>query len=107
MYGLSDKIVEEIRNISIKNNIKIVILGSRARGNYKPTSDIDIAVVQNVTTEQKYKIMDDVDKINCEYKIDLVFVQNIKNKELLKSIEEDGIEIWKEWEKDMKITKKL
>ncbi len=37
--------IEEIQNIAKKNNVKkVVLFGSRARGNYKRASDIDLAV---------------------------------------------------------------
>ena len=34
--------------------------------------------------------MDEFDKIDLAYKIDLVFIQNISNKEFLETIEKEG-----------------
>ena len=43
--GIRKEVIEEIRNFARKYQVKQVILfGSRARGDYKRTSDIDIAV---------------------------------------------------------------
>lgn len=43
--GIRKEVIEEIRNLARKYQVKKVILfGSRARGDYKRTSDIDIAV---------------------------------------------------------------
>ena len=43
--GIRKEVIEEIRNFARKYQVKKVILfGSRARGDYKRTSDIDIAV---------------------------------------------------------------
>ena len=91
MYGLSNKIVDEIVNIKKKYKVEVLIFGSRARGDYQANSDI--AIKTNVNKETKYKIIDDFDKIDIIYKIDLVFIQNINNKEFLKSILMEGKEI--------------
>lgn len=90
MYGLSNEIIEKIRTVGKNNNIKIMIFGSRAKGNYKENSDIDIAIIEEVSESKKYKIMDEIDQINCEYKIDIVFIQNIKNEKFLNSIKQEG-----------------
>ena len=43
--GISNKVIEEIQNIALKNHVKKVILfGSRARGDFYKKSDIDLAV---------------------------------------------------------------
>ena len=43
--GIRKEVIEESRNFARKYQVKKVILfGSRARGDYKRTSDIDIAV---------------------------------------------------------------
>ena len=44
-YGLSKKILSEIKDIAFACKVeKVVIFGSRARGDYQKASDIDIAV---------------------------------------------------------------
>ena len=93
MYGLSNKLLDEIKYIKNKTNKKLLIFGSRARGDYKENSDIDIAVIDNVSQEEKYEIMDEFDKIDSELKIDLVFVQNIENKIFLDSIKREEKEL--------------
>ena len=43
--GLSEKLQREIIGFAQKNNIeKLVLFGSRARGDYRKRSDIDIAI---------------------------------------------------------------
>ena len=93
MYGLSDKLLDEIKYIKNKTNKKILIFGSRARGDYKENSDIDIAIIDNVSQKEKYEIMDEFDKIDSELKIDLVFIQNIENEMFLDSIKREGKEL--------------
>lgn len=44
-FGIRDKVLEEIEEIAAACQVERVILfGSRARGDYKRTSDIDLAV---------------------------------------------------------------
>ena len=90
MYGLSNNIIKKIKRVQEINNKKMAIFGSRARENYKVYSDIDIAVLDKVTSSEKYKILDDFDKIESEYKFDIVFIQNINNEEFLNNIKKEG-----------------
>ena len=92
MYGLSDELINKIRKISTENDIKLYIFGSRARGDYRANSDIDIAVMDSISTEKKYKIMNEIDLLDIIYKIDLVFVDKETKLELLESIKRDGVE---------------
>lgn len=93
-FGLSEDIYEKIKEIIKKNNkYRFKIFGSRAKNTYKDTSDIDIAVFENVNSDDKYKIMNDFDMLDIIYKIDLVFVNDKTKKELLESIEKDGVSI--------------
>ena len=44
--GIKPKVIEEIRTFARKYNIdKVILFGSRARGDHRRTSDIDLAVV--------------------------------------------------------------
>ncbi len=92
-YGLSEETYDKIKKV-ISNNTKyhFLLFGSRARGNYKNTSDIDIAIVGNLTSAEKYKIMNEMDLLDIIYKIDLVFIDEITNSKLLESINRDGVE---------------
>lgn len=85
MYGLSEEIIETLKIIEKNNNVKIYIFGSRARGDYKEYSDIDICITEEVDQKRRYKIMDDVDKIMTHHKIDLIFIQDVKNEEFIKT----------------------
>lgn len=45
MYGLKKELIESIRQLASKYNIrKVLLFGSRARGDFKERSDIDLAV---------------------------------------------------------------
>ena len=69
------------------------IFGSRAKGTYKSTSDIDIAIFEDVKEEDKFKIMNEFDLLDIVYKIDLVFVTKDTKEELVKSIKKYKIKL--------------
>ena len=92
-YGLSKEVYEKIKKVIENNNkYKIVLFGSRARGDYKETSDIDLAVLSDISREDQYKIMNEIDLLDIIYKIDIVFVDSNTKLELVESIKRDGVE---------------
>lgn len=93
-FGLKDEIYEKIAKIAKENSkYNFKIFGSRARNDYKAKSDIDIAIFENVTKEDEYKIRNEMDLLDIIYKIDLVFINNKTKKELLEEIKKDGVDI--------------
>ena len=92
MFGLSNEIYEKIISIVRKYDYKFIIFGSRARGDYKVNSDIDIAI-EHVKEEDIYKIQNDFDLLEIPYTFDLVFIKENTNKDLLKSIKEEGVKL--------------
>ena len=90
-FGISDEVYKNIKKVVENNpNYKFKIFGSRSKGNYKTNSDIDIAVFENVSQKDEFKIRNELDKLDIIYKIDLVFVNNKTKKELLESITNEG-----------------
>ena len=92
-YGLSKEVYDKIKKV-IENNkeYKIVLFGSRARGDYKETSDIDLAVLNNISRDEQYRIMNEIDMLEIAYKVDIVFVDSNTKAELIESIKRDGVE---------------
>ncbi|MDY2629742.1 nucleotidyltransferase domain-containing protein [Clostridium sp.] len=93
MYGIEENIYKNL--ISYFNNNKyikkVVLFGSRAKGNYKYNSDIDLGIL----CDKKYKgtIAEELDEIVGIYSIDLVFLDSMNN-EIKLQIEKYGIEIY-------------
>lgn len=94
MFGLSKSVYEQIINV-VNNNkkYKFKIFGSRARGDYKNNSDIDLAIFENVEKQDEFKIRNEIDLLDIVYMVDLVFVDENIKKELLESIEKEGVEL--------------
>lgn len=94
MYGIREEIYEKIINISKKyKNYIFLLFGSRARGNFRKNSDIDIAICGNVSDSEEVDIKNEFDMIDMEYIVDLVFIKNVKNDQLLKNIKNEGVEL--------------
>jgi len=76
-------IIDELKKYNPK---KIILFGSRARGDYRKNSDIDIAVEVNLNFREKRKLKEKIDFISGIYSIDLIFLdevdENFKNKVL-------------------------
>ena len=70
---------------------KVVLFGSRAKGNYKYNSDIDLGILCG----KKYKgtIAEELDELVGVYSLDIVFLDSI-NEEIKLQIEKYGIEIY-------------
>ena len=92
-YGLSKEVYDKIKKVIEDNKeYKIVLFGSRARGDYKETSDIDLAVLNDISRDEQYRIMNEIDLLDIIYKIDIVFVDSNTKLELVESIKRDGVE---------------
>ena len=65
-----EKIVREIKKYNPK---KVILFGSRGRGDNLKNSDIDIAVDIDLSFREKRKLREKLDLISGLYKVDLVF----------------------------------
>lgn len=92
MFGLSKDLFEKIKNIVDKYDCDFLLFGSRARGDYKSNSDIDIAI-ENVKEEDVYKIQNEFDLLDIPYTFDLVFIKEHTKSELLVSIKKEGVKL--------------
>lgn len=91
-FGLSKDIYNKIKNVVLKySSYEFKIYGSRARGDFKKESDVDIAVFGNINEEDKMKILNDFDILNIPYMIDIVFYNDLQKQELITSINKEGI----------------
>lgn len=78
-FGLSKDIYNKIKNVVLKySSYEFKIYGSRARGDFKKESDVDIAVFGNINEEDKMKILNDFDLLDVPYMIDIVFFNELQ-----------------------------
>ena len=91
-YGLTDRSYQKIKEVVDKySNYEFIVFGSRARGDYKNGSDLDLAVKGEIDKEQYHKILNSFDLLDIPYMVDIVFINKVKKQELLDAIERDGI----------------
>ena len=77
-FGLSDTVVKELQDVFRRHaNIeKVLIFGSRSKGNYRVGSDIDLALIgKNIDYRQLLDISMEIDDLELLYSIDLLDYQ--------------------------------
>ena len=86
--GIRKEVIEEIRNFARKYQVKKVILfGSRARGDYKRISDIDIAVSGGDFAEFALDVEEETSTL---LEFDIVNLDREMQDELREAIEREG-----------------
>ena len=89
ILGIDDLIEQDIISIAIKNDIKTLILfGSRARGDFKRTSDIDLAVEGGNISAFAVQVDEEVSTL---LEFDIINLDGRVQKELLESIRREGV----------------
>ena len=94
LFGLPESVVEKIRIVFQKHpDIQRVLLyGSRAKGNYQLGSDIDLCLeAEKFTLTQLLKVNNELDDLLLPWKVDLSLKHDIDNQTLLDHISEVGI----------------
>ncbi len=89
---MDDPVIEAVREIARVFKIKKVILfGSRARGDNTPTSDYDIGIISDrLSPLDKARIYDRIEDIETLKKIDLAFLEEDESDSFYKTIVKEG-----------------
>ncbi len=93
MYGLSQQITENIITaISHVSGIeKVILYGSRAKGNYKDGSDIDITLFgKSLSLQTVFALEEELDELYLPYSFDISVFSQIDNAELIEHINSCG-----------------
>ncbi|PCI28547.1 MAG: hypothetical protein COB67_06095 [SAR324 cluster bacterium] len=92
-YGLKEETLLKIKNIFSKfEKVEEVLLyGSRAKGNYKPGSDIDLTLKgATLTLKDLNKISLELDDLLLPYTFDISIFHHIDNPDLITHIKRVG-----------------
>ncbi len=94
MFGLKDTHIAAINSVFAQypQVEKAILYGSRAKGNYRNGSDIDLTILgDKLNFDILQKIEIDLDDLLLPYKIDLSIFNTIENTGLRQHIERVGI----------------
>ena len=90
--GIKQKVITEIRNLAVRHGInKVVLFGSRARGDFHDRSDIDLAVSGGDAGRFRLAVEEET---NTLLKFDVVELEKSVSCELLAEIEKDGLVLY-------------
>ncbi len=94
--GLSEKQLELILSV-LKTHpgiSKAVVFGSRAKGNFRDNSDIDITLFGEISLLEAEKIASDLDLLPLCFKFDVIVYELTANRELREHIDRVGSTIY-------------
>lgn len=95
-YGLSDPVIQAIQSVLAEypQVEKAILYGSRAKGNYRNGSDIDMTLVategETLDLNLLFKIDESLDNLLLPYSFDLSILADIDNMALVEHIQRVG-----------------
>lgn len=93
-FGLLETDLNRIISIFKSNQKvgKIILFGSRAKGNFEPGSDIDIVLQgTNLKLDDILYFKIKIDELSLPYKFDIAIYERIKDQALIEHINRAGI----------------
>jgi predicted nucleotidyltransferase len=97
-YGLPQPTLQKICGVLSRHPQveRAILYGSRAKGNYKRGSDIDLTLSggEALTLPVLYRIMDELDDLLLPYTIDLSLYANIDDPDVIAHIQRVGVMLY-------------
>ncbi|GIV16651.1 MAG: hypothetical protein KatS3mg022_2086 [Armatimonadota bacterium] len=97
-HGLSEQVLKEIQRVLRKypQVQRAVLYGSRAKGCYKPGSDIDLTLMgdEDLTLDVLYHIAWDLDDLLLPYTFDLSLFHQIDDPDVIDHIRRVGVVLY-------------
>lgn len=94
-FGLKETTIRQICGVMARypHVDKAVLYGSRAKGNYKYSSDIDLTLCggSDLTLSVLYRIMDELDDLLLPYTFDLSIFAQISDPDVVDHIQRVGV----------------
>jgi uncharacterized protein len=93
-FGLKEATIEKIITVfsQYPNIQKVLLYGSRAKGNYRNGSDIDLTLIgENISYGQLSKIDIQIDDLLLPYCFDISIFKDIENLDLIDHINRIGL----------------
>ncbi len=97
-YGLAESVIEGILGVfsHYPQIEKAILYGSRAKGNYRQGSDIDLTLIggSDLSSAVLTKVMNELDDLLLPYAIDLSLLRNISDTAVLDHIKRVGVVLY-------------
>lgn len=96
-FGLPDDVLPRLVEVLASNdNVKrITLYGSRAKGNQRTGSDIDLCLdADALSLGELLKLETDIDDLLLPWKVDISVRQQIENSELTAHIDRVGVQLY-------------
>lgn len=93
MFGLEDNVIAAINSVfeKIPEVEEVIIYGSRAKGNYRTGSDIDLTLIGNgLDYAILTKINIEIEQLHLPYLFDISIFHKIKSTDLIEHINRVG-----------------
>jgi predicted nucleotidyltransferase len=97
-FGLDAATIQKIGDVLAKHPQveRAVLYGSRAKGNYKPGSDIDLTLIggDDLTLEVLYRILDELEESTLPYTFDVSIFRQISDPDVIDHIRRVGVVLY-------------
>ncbi|MEI6640034.1 MAG: nucleotidyltransferase domain-containing protein [Chlorobium sp.] len=98
-YGLAESVIERMCGVfsHYPQIEQATLYGSRAKGNYRQGSDIDLTLIggSDLSSAVLTKVMNELDDLLLPYAIDLSLLRNISDTAVLDHIRRIGVVLYK------------
>ena len=96
-YGIKEEYWKKLCELFAKKPKieKVILYGSRAKGTYKPFSDIDITLLgDKLEHDDLLDIIDSIEDLLLPYMFDISLYSSLKNENLIDHINRVGVEVY-------------
>jgi len=107
-FGLKPKAIAQINQVfaAYPEISKAILYGSRAKGNYKNGSDVDLTLISDrLNHSQLLQIQNQIDDLLLPYSMDLSIFSSIDNLPLIEHIDRVGITFYERTTSSSKLFK--
>ena len=97
LFGLPAATLDKLSSVFARHNAidTVLIYGSRAKGNYRTGSDIDLTIMGGeIAFAEFMQIEDQIDDLMLPYSVDLSQYRQLENADLIAHIDRVGVEIY-------------
>jgi predicted nucleotidyltransferase len=93
-YGLKESTIAKINGVfeEYPHLQQAILYGSRAKGNFRKGSDIDLTLIgDDLTYREMTRIENQLDDLLLPYKMDISLFRHIENPDLIEHIQRVGV----------------